>query len=105
MHWRLIHQRQHRAVRVFLPLFALLLCLPCPGLEAQRWHASKGLPKALPPEPLEDMAHMSWTRRDGAPSDVVALAQTKDGLSMDRLELRPVPVRWHAVPGVSLYVG
>jgi len=25
------------------------------------------------------MAHMSWVRRDGAPSDITALAQTKDG--------------------------
>jgi signal transduction histidine kinase/ligand-binding sensor domain-containing protein len=30
-------------------------------------------------QPFGDLAHMSWTRRDGAPSDIAALAQTKDG--------------------------
>jgi signal transduction histidine kinase/ligand-binding sensor domain-containing protein len=46
---------------------------------AQRWHAAGKTQLApLPPPPLEDMAHMSWVRRDGAPSDITALAQTKD---------------------------
>jgi signal transduction histidine kinase/ligand-binding sensor domain-containing protein len=62
-----------------------LLCLLVAGLmplgmPAQRWHAdTKGLPQHAPAQPLDDLAHMSWTRRDGAPSDIAALAQTKDG--------------------------
>src|SRR5579862_3928502 len=47
---------------------------------AQRWHASNtSEPTPQAAAPLEDMAHMSWVRRDGAPSDITALAQTKDG--------------------------
>ena len=38
-----------------------------------------GRPALLSAPPLSDMAHMSWTRRDGAPSDISALAQTSDG--------------------------
>jgi signal transduction histidine kinase/ligand-binding sensor domain-containing protein len=49
-------------------------------MHGQRWHAAgKSQLSALPPPPLGDMAHMSWVRRDGAPSDITALAQTKDG--------------------------
>src|SRR5262249_14013793 len=58
----------------------LVLCSTSLSLHAQRWHAStvsQLTPQAAPP--LEDMAHMSWVRRDGAPSDITALAQTKDG--------------------------
>jgi len=46
----------------------------------QRWHAAatSQLSSQAPP-PLEDMAHTSWVRRDGAPSDITALVQTKDG--------------------------
>jgi len=50
------------------------------NLSAERWHASNmGLPARGQAQPLEDMGHMSWARRDGAPSDIVALAQTEDG--------------------------
>ncbi|HTJ30917.1 MAG TPA: two-component regulator propeller domain-containing protein, partial [Acidobacteriaceae bacterium] len=38
-----------------------------------------GTPKRVAAQPLQDMAHMSWTRRDGAPSDIAALTQTTDG--------------------------
>jgi signal transduction histidine kinase/ligand-binding sensor domain-containing protein len=57
------------------------LGLFCPlAAYAQRWHASAtGQPKPQAKKPLDDMAHMSWTRRDGAPSDIAALAQTTDG--------------------------
>jgi ligand-binding sensor domain-containing protein len=63
------------------PFLLLLLFVQCgvSNLGAQRWHALTGDPKPQKPQPLDDMSHMSWTRRDGAPSDVVALAQTKDG--------------------------
>lgn len=60
----------------------LLLCFLtiAPDSFAQRWHASAMLkPLPAPAQPLQDRAHMSWTRRDGAPSDIAALAQTKDG--------------------------
>ncbi len=60
-----------------LPLLVLLAAAPAP---AQRWHASSShLPPQAAPQPLDDMAHLGWTRRDGAPSDISALAQTKDG--------------------------
>ena len=64
-----------------LQLSLLILLVPGAGprLHAQRWHASTGAPKPQKPQPLDDMSHLNWTRRDGAPSDVVALAQTKDG--------------------------
>lgn len=56
----------------------LALCAVLPAA-AQRWHAApRGLAPA-PTHPLADMAHMSWVRRDGAPSDIAALAQTADG--------------------------
>lgn len=59
---------------------AILILLVPSGAPAQRWHAdAKGLPPRAPAQPLEDLAHMSWTRRDGAPSDIAALSQTKDG--------------------------
>jgi ligand-binding sensor domain-containing protein len=66
-------------MRIYL-LFAFVLVSFSPILEAQRWHAStkEQLSQQIP-LPLEDMAHMSWVRRDGAPSDITALAQTKDG--------------------------
>ena len=61
-------------------LLAYFLLAFTPFLQAQRWHAStKGQLTPQAPLPLEDMAHMSWVRRDGAPSDVTALAQTTDG--------------------------
>jgi signal transduction histidine kinase/ligand-binding sensor domain-containing protein len=57
-----------------------ILILTSLASHAQRWHAAGKTQLApLPPPPLEDMAHMSWVRRDGAPSDITALAQTKDG--------------------------
>ncbi|AXC10357.1 Adenylate cyclase [Acidisarcina polymorpha] len=37
------------------------------------------MPPPQSAQPLDDMAHMSWTRRDGAPADIAALAQTEDG--------------------------
>src|SRR5215467_3061140 len=62
---------------------ALLACVvfSCgSALFAQRWHAaSTSQLFRQAPLPLEDMAHTSWVRRDGAPSDITALAQTKDG--------------------------
>jgi signal transduction histidine kinase len=52
---------------------------PCES-NAQRWHASfNSQPKPQAKKPLDDLAHMSWTRRDGAPSDIAALSQTTDG--------------------------
>lgn len=60
-------------------IFSILLCLFASNLQAQRWHASVAQPKPAPPQPFADMAHMGWTRRDGAPSDIAALAQTADG--------------------------
>jgi signal transduction histidine kinase/ligand-binding sensor domain-containing protein len=49
-------------------------------LQAQRWHASStNLPQQQVALPLQDLAHMSWIRRDGAPNDITALAQTTDG--------------------------
>jgi len=57
----------------------LLLSVSLPAL-VQRWHAStlsQLKPQTAPP--LDDMAHMTWTRRDYAPNDIAALAQTKDG--------------------------
>ena len=67
------------AMRIQLLLVCFLLsCTSFP--QAQRWHTSAtnqlSQQAALP---LEDMAHMSWVRRDDAPSDITALAQTKDG--------------------------
>ena len=70
-----------------LPMFGLALVLiavtflcTATKLSAERWHASTmGLPARGQAQPLEDMGHMSWTRRDGAPSDISALTQTQDG--------------------------
>ena len=60
-----------------LPLLLLLAAASAP---AQRWHASTAhLPPRAAPQPLDDMAHLAWTRRDGAPSDISALTQTRDG--------------------------
>jgi ligand-binding sensor domain-containing protein/anti-sigma regulatory factor (Ser/Thr protein kinase) len=71
--------RKEQALSARVLLFSLLLIL-LPHCLAQRWHASatRTPPRALA-QPFEDLAHMSWTRRDGAPSDIAALAQTKDG--------------------------
>ncbi len=62
-------------------IFLLLLLLQIvPRVSAQRWHASTmRTPPPVQAQPFEDLSHMSWTRRDGAPSDIAALAQTKDG--------------------------
>lgn len=61
-------------------LFGACLAFLNPHSSAQRWHASTmSQPSRQAAAPLEDMAHMSWVRRDGAPSDITALAQTKDG--------------------------
>ncbi len=63
-------------------LLLLGLLLPClrAAAEGERWHAaSMRLPARQAAPPLEDMAHTSWTRRDGAPSDIAALAQTSEG--------------------------
>jgi signal transduction histidine kinase/streptogramin lyase len=61
--------------------FVVCIVLLCSSpMQAQRWHAAATTqlsPQSAPP--LADMAHMSWVRRDGAPSDITALAQTKDG--------------------------
>jgi signal transduction histidine kinase/ligand-binding sensor domain-containing protein len=46
---------------------------------AQRWHASATNQPRPTAQPLDDMGHVSWSRRDGAPSDLTALAQTTDG--------------------------
>jgi signal transduction histidine kinase/ligand-binding sensor domain-containing protein len=57
-----------------------LLAAGVPSAFAQRWHAAvREQLRSQPPPPLDDMAHTSWTRRDGAPSDITALAQTADG--------------------------
>jgi hypothetical protein len=59
--------------------FALLLGTLSPAF-GQRWHASASDNQAAErTPPLDDMAHMSWTRRDVAPSDITALVQTADG--------------------------
>jgi ligand-binding sensor domain-containing protein len=61
-------------------LFLVLLLLLSKDCPAQRWHASAmRTPPRAQAQPFKDLAHMSWTRRDGAPSDIAALAQTKDG--------------------------
>ena len=84
---------KHRAVsnrrtvfcNFFLLGFAFAFLAQVPPSNAQssrthRWHASSNSQRLRQaPLPLEDMAHMSWVRRDGAPSDITALAQTKDG--------------------------
>ena len=68
------------ALQFSVGITALLLLSYSPPAQAQRWHASAmGLPKPQSKKPLDDMAHTSWTRRDGAPSDIAALAQTTDG--------------------------
>lgn len=60
-------------------LFSLLLQL-VPYLPAQRWHAAAmRTPPPAQAQPFQDLAHMSWTRRDGSPTDIAALAQTRDG--------------------------
>jgi ligand-binding sensor domain-containing protein len=41
--------------------------------------AKAGKTAGAPAQPFEDLAHMNWTRREGAPSDIAALAQTRDG--------------------------
>src|ERR1700761_4597863 len=68
---------QTMRIQLLLACF-LLSCTSLP--QAQRWHtsATNQLSRQAP-LPLEDMAHMSWVRRDGAPSDITALAQTTDG--------------------------
>src|SRR5215813_9179085 len=71
--------RRSSAINVHFLLACLLISFTS-FLHAQRWHATTKTqlsPQAAPP--LEDMAHMSWVRRNGAPTDVTALAQTKDG--------------------------
>jgi ligand-binding sensor domain-containing protein len=61
-------------------LVALMVLTVAGTLPAQRWHAANtGRTGGVHTQPLEDLAHMSWTRRDGAPSDIAALAQTRDG--------------------------
>jgi len=68
---------RRQPVRVAIVLGMLLAASP---LNAQRWHAAtKNQLSPQPAPPLEDLAHMSWVRRDGAPSDITALAQTADG--------------------------
>ena len=69
---------RHRCLRAMLFFF-----LSSPLLTqafAQRWHATAiRRPSPAQAQPFQDLAHMSWTRRDGAPSDIAALAQTTDG--------------------------
>ena len=65
---------------ICLVVIAILLFCATTNLSAERWHASTlHLPARAQAQPLEDMGHMSWTRRDGAPSDIAALTQTEDG--------------------------
>ena len=70
---------KHRQGGRLLPLLLCLFSALSPGASAQRWHASGTTPPPAQGKPFQDLAHMSWTRRDGAPSDIAALAQTKDG--------------------------
>ncbi len=74
-------RRPFSRVIFFLHLLVIFfLFLAAPRIQAKRWHTNaKGLLQRAPSQPLDDLAHMSWTRRDGAPSDIVALTQTKDG--------------------------
>jgi hypothetical protein len=75
----ILSRRTLETMRIQL-LLAWFLLSCTSFLPAQRWQTSAT--NQLSPEaplPLEDMAHMSWVRRDGAPSDITALAQTKDG--------------------------
>jgi hypothetical protein len=71
-----------RSLPAFLiaAIVGFLLLTQSPASSAQRWHAS-GMKQPLPSvkHPFDDMAHMSWTRRDGAPSDINAFTQTTDG--------------------------
>jgi ligand-binding sensor domain-containing protein/anti-sigma regulatory factor (Ser/Thr protein kinase) len=69
-----------RPLRWWLILLLSLVPGVLPHSSAQRWHASAThTPPRAQAQPFEDLAHMSWTRRDGAPSDIAALSQTKDG--------------------------
>ena len=45
--------------------FILLFCAPLLGIDRDRR--------------LEELYHTSWTTKDGAPSDIFAIAQTEDG--------------------------
>jgi signal transduction histidine kinase/streptogramin lyase len=73
------HPRYAPALLIGAIVAFLLLTQP-PACLAQRWHASgTNQPQPQIKQPLDDMAHMSWTRRDGAPSDINALTQTNDG--------------------------
>jgi signal transduction histidine kinase/ligand-binding sensor domain-containing protein len=70
------------AARRLAGLFVLLFLLPAgllPMAGAQRWHAAGNRPPPAKARPFQGLAHMSWTRRDGAPSDIAALVQTRDG--------------------------
>jgi len=75
--YRLCRQALRKCLRLLIFVSVVLLGIQS---RAQRWHASAANePLRQAAAPLEDMAHMSWVRRDGAPSDITALAQTKDG--------------------------
>lgn len=82
---RTVHRQDEASLRshaclLWLAGMVVLISICAPAGVAQRWHASgKDAPSRLSAPPLADMAHMSWTRRDGAPSDIAALAQTSDG--------------------------
>ena len=72
-----IHKHTRNVTGILVVLLSLLSFATSP---AQRWHAAAMTrPPRQQNKPLDDMAHMSWTRRDGAPSDIAALAQTQDG--------------------------
>ena len=69
-----------RSLVLRLVLLSICLLQGMPHGLAQRWHAAvMRTPPRAQAQPFQDLAHMSWTRRDNAPSDIAALAQTKDG--------------------------
>lgn len=72
-------RRNTRSLKVLCASLLVLLC-SAPKAQAQRWHATAmSQPTRELAQPLQDLAHMSWTWRNGAPSDITALAQTRDG--------------------------
>jgi signal transduction histidine kinase/ligand-binding sensor domain-containing protein len=76
---RILDATHLHALRTIL-CFAALTILTAEEIPAQPWHAASTSKAASShAQPFEDLAHMSWTRREGAPSDIAALAQTRDG--------------------------
>jgi signal transduction histidine kinase/ligand-binding sensor domain-containing protein len=65
MHVRGREAAQYLAPSLFVCLLGLLLCTPVCGLDRDR--------------KITQFYHTAWTAKDGAPSQITALAQTQDG--------------------------